>query len=278
MKTVLLISSFLSASQVGATASAFCLRRLGLDVVILPTTLFGRHPGWGAPGGHAVPAATLSDMWTAISAQNIEFDGIMTGYMAAEDHIDLAVDIIKAVRKVNPASLVLVDPVKGDDGRLYIPERRAKALAKRLVPKANILTPNLYELEVLAGRSLTRLTDIISAARDIGSDVLVTSVPKDDQIGAPQIGALWVNAQSAAYVGHDSFKTVPNGGGDSLAALFLARRLQGMPPRAAQQQAVSSIFDILSAARHGRYSELPLTQYQAKLSQPKLLDIQDILS
>ncbi|MEP6344041.1 MAG: PfkB family carbohydrate kinase [Maricaulaceae bacterium] len=273
MKTVLLISSFLSASQVGATASAFCLRRLGLDVVILPTTLFGRHPGWGAPGGHAVPAATLSDMWTAIAAQNIEFDGIMTGYMAAEDHIDLAVNIIKDVRAVNPATLVLVDPVKGDDGRLYIPEPRAKAIAERLVPKANILTPNLYELEVLTGRSLTSLAEIISAARDIGSDVLVTSVPKDGQIGA-----LWVNAQSATYVGHDSFKTVPNGGGDSLAALFLARRLQGMPPRAAQQQAVSSIFDILSVARHGRYSELPLTQYQAKLSQPKLLDIQDILS
>ena len=273
MKTVLLISSFLSASQVGATASAFCFRRLGLDVVILPTTLFGRHPGWGAPGGTSVSQDTLRDMWRAISAQNIKFDGVMTGYMAAEDHIDLAVDIITDVRRTNPSVLVLVDPVKGDDGRLYIPERRAKAIAERLVPQADILTPNLYELEVLAGRSLKTHADIINAAGDIGSDVLVTSVPKDGQIGA-----LWVNSETATYVGHDSFESVPNGGGDSLAALFLARRLDGVPPREAQQQAVSSIFDILSAARHGRYNELPLTQYQDKISQPKLLDIQDIPS
>lgn len=271
MKTVLLISSFLSASQVGATASAFCFRRLGLDVVILPTTLFGRHPGWGAAGGMAVAKSTLLDMWEAIAAQNIKFDGVMTGYMAAEDHIDLAVDIIKSVREDNPNSKILVDPVKGDHGRLYIPEHRARALAERLVPQADILTPNLYELEYLTRRPLKTHANIIHAARGICSDVLVTSVPINGQIGA-----LWVNETSATYVGHDNFDTIPNGGGDSLAALFLAHRLLGMSPQHAQQAAVSSIFEILSAARHGQYTELPLTQYQDKLTQPKLLDIQEI--
>lgn len=271
MKTVLLISSFLSASQVGATASAFCLRRLGLDVVILPTTLFGRHPGWGAPGGTAVSADTLRDMWDAIDAQSIKFDGVMTGYMAAEEHIDLTVDIIKSVRNKHPETLILVDPVKGDDGRLYIPESRANALAQKLVPQADVLTPNLYELEFLTGRPLVTTPDIIKAAQQIGQDVLVTSVPINGQIGA-----LSVNETSATYVGHDSFETVPNGGGDSLAALFLAHRLLGLSAPQAQQQAVSSIFEILSAARHGSYAELPLTQYQDKLTQPDRLNIQDI--
>jgi len=114
MKTVLLISSFVSSSQVGATASAFCLRRLGLEVIILPTTLFGRHPGWGAPGGQAVDHETLSSMWQAIKAQNIKFDAVMSGYMAAEDHIDLTVSIIKTVRSHNPSVKILVDPVKGE--------------------------------------------------------------------------------------------------------------------------------------------------------------------
>lgn len=271
MKTVLLISSFVSSSQVGATASAFCLRRLGINVVILPTTLFGRHPGWGVPGGRAVDVTTLADMWKAIADQDIKFDGVMTGYMAKENHIDLSADIIKAVRDKNSEAVILVDPVKGDDGRLYIPESRAKAMAQRLVPHADILTPNLYELEFLAGRCLTAIPSIIDAARSLGPDVLVTSVPHDGQIGA-----LWVSATSASYVGHESFSQVPNGGGDSLAALFLARCLNGAAPREAQQLAVSSIFEILAAARQDQYAELPLTFYQDQLSTPKRLEIQEM--
>jgi len=260
-----------SASQVGATASAFCLRRLGVDVVMLPTTLFGRHPGWGPPGGMAVSAQTLSDMWEAILAQNIKFDAVMTGYMAAKDHIDLAISIIKTVRAENPDAKILIDPVKGDDGRLYIPERRAQAMSQQLVPQADMLTPNLYELSYLAKRQLTTLPDIVKAARVIGPDVLVTSVPLNTQIGA-----LWVTEKQASYVGHESFAHVPNGGGDSLAALFLARRLNGEPPRQAQQFAVSSIFQVLKNAQNHQTSELPLTFYQEALNHPPLIDIQDI--
>jgi len=271
MKTVLLISSLVSSSQVGASASGFCLRRLGIDVAVLPTTLFGRHPGWGAPGGHAVDVKTLSDMWEAISAQNIKFDAVMSGYMAAKDHIDLAASIIKRVRADNPRARILIDPVKGDDGRLYIPEHRAEAMRERLVPLADILTPNLYELSYLAGSTLDTIDDIITAARAIGPDVLVTSVPYKDQIGA-----LWVSPDKSLYVGHQSFARIPNGGGDSLAALFLAHRLSGKSPAHAQQRAVSSIFNILSAAQNNDHKELPLTQHQNSLLSPPLLDILDM--
>jgi len=274
MKTVLLISSFVSSSQVGANASAFCLRRLGCDVIVLPTTLFGRHPGWGAPGGKAVETEVLRAMWDAVAAQNIKFDAVMSGYMAAREHIDLTVDIINSVRADNPQTLILIDPVKGDDGRLYIPQHRADAMQDRLVPKADILTPNLYELEYLAGRTLNSLDDIISAARRIGMDMLVTSVPHTDQIGA-----LWVGQSQALYIGHESFKRVPNGGGDSLAATFLAHYLNGESIETAQQKSVSSIFHILSAATSGGHRELPLTACQDMLiTPPSLLDIQDISS
>ena len=271
MKTVLLISSLVSSSQVGATASAFCFRRLGVDVVILPTTLFGRHPGWGAPGGHVVKKETLLDMWQAIKAQNIKFDAVMSGYMAAEDHIDLTIDIISDIRRDNPSACILIDPVKGDDGRLYIPEHRALAMQERLVPQADILTPNLYELSYMAGQTLTTLPDIMTAARRMGSDILVTSVPYKDQIGA-----LWVSADQLSYVGHENFSSVPNGGGDSLAALFLAHRLSGKTPKQAQQMAVSSIFEILKAANTAKHAELPLTEYQQSLLTPSCLDIQEI--
>ena len=246
MKTVLLISSLVSASQVGATASAFCLRRLGVDVVMLPTTLFGRHPGWGPPGGMAVSAQTLSDMWEAILAQNIKFDAVMTGYMAAKDHIDLAISIIKTVRAENPDAKILIDPVKGDDGRLYIPETRASAMIEQLIPKADFITPNLWELEYIQA-SLKRLP-----AR------LITSVPDGENIGA-----IWEDGRESWQVSHTKFETVPHGGGDSLAALFLGRRLLGEPAKLALAKSVASVFEIMRAANALDSGELPLVRMQA---------------
>ena len=270
MKTVLLISSFVASSQVGASASAFCLRRLGHEVIILPTTLFGRHPGWGPPGGDRVSPDILRTMWDAVQAQGIKFDAVMSGYMAARDHIDLTAAIIKSVKAGNPDVTVLIDPVKGDDGRLYIPEHRAAAMKDKLTPLADILTPNLYELGYMAGRDLSDVAEIVRAARHIGNDVLVTSVPYGDEIGA-----LWVG-ETVSYVGHERFGRIPNGGGDSLAACFLAGRLQGLTPQAAQQFAVSSIFDILSKAQKDNLPELPLTLCQNSLTEPHLLPIKDI--
>ncbi|MGB3456592.1 MAG: hypothetical protein WBA35_09545, partial [Litorimonas sp.] len=85
MTRVLLISSFTSTSHVGSVVSAFVLRRMGVDVTVLPTTLFGRHPGWGAPGGDVVPTDKLTGMWEAVAdqlqADGSHFDAVMTGYM-----------------------------------------------------------------------------------------------------------------------------------------------------------------------------------------------------
>ena len=134
MTRVLLISSFTSASHVGSVVSAFVLRRMGMDVSVLPTTLFGRHPGWGAPGGDIVPTAKLTAMWEAVRAQmqsqGTGFDAVMTGYMGETGHVRLAAEIIDTLRP----GRVLVDPVMGDgsrsEGGLYIPQDRAEAMAR----------------------------------------------------------------------------------------------------------------------------------------------------
>ena len=85
-----------------------------------------------------------------------------------------------------------------------------------------------------------------------------------------------MSTDKSLYVGHQSFARVPNGGGDSLAALFLAHRLSGKTPAQAQQLAVSSIFDILSTAQKDNHKELPLALHQDSFLLPPLLDIQDI--
>ena len=106
MKTALVISSYVASSRVGATASAFCLRRLGIETIVMPTTVLGRHPGWGAPGGNALDTDHLRDMWAAIKSQKLKIDAVMTGYLADDAHIDLAANIISDVKTENPGVII----------------------------------------------------------------------------------------------------------------------------------------------------------------------------
>ncbi len=278
MQTVLIISSFVAASRVGATASAFCLRRLGHEAIILPTTLMGRHPGWGAPGGGPVQAEHMQDMWEAIQAQNIKFDAVLTGYMGQAAHIPLAAHIIEHIKSENPQAYILVDPVMGDftetsKGRLYIPEPRAKAICEILLPFADIITPNLWELGYITDQSLKNAQDALAALRRFNQSAIVTSVPYQNEIGA-----LLYDGKAAAQSHHLKFASVPHGGGDSLAGLYLGHYLNGDSPRLAMRKSISALFQIMSLANklsqdaQSHINELPLIQAQDTLIHSPPLD------
>ncbi|WP_409433061.1 bifunctional hydroxymethylpyrimidine kinase/phosphomethylpyrimidine kinase [Litorimonas sp. RW-G-Af-16] len=261
MKTVLVISSFVAASRVGATASAFCLRRLGHDAIILPTTLMGRHPGWGHPGGGATDVETLAEMWAAIKDQNIQIDAVLSGYMGDTAHILFAAEVIRDVKAANPDAMILVDPVMGDHGRLYIPEARAQLIAETLLPLADIITPNQWEWEYM--------TKQIGAK--ISCNVLITSVEVGEAIGAQYIGQN-LNMQ----VSHPKFDAVPHGGGDALAGLFLGHSLNGKDAVTAMGQAVAGVFKIMEAANKYDAGELPLIRTQEAWVTPFPLATHDL--
>lgn len=264
MKTALVLSSYVSASRVGATASAFCLRRLGIEAIVLPTTVLGRHPGWGPPGGQALETSHLEDMWTAIKLQKLNIDAVMTGYLASDAHVALASKIIADVKTQNPDALILVDPVMGDHGQLYIPESRAQALIKTLVPQADWITPNLWELSYMDDIKESPTLPLLTASlKKIPTKCLVTSVPFENGIGAI------LSTDDKLYrVHHKKFEIVPHGGGDALAGTFLAHLLNGVGPKDSFSRAVGSIFSILSAANASDAGELPLIREQHLLADP----------
>ena len=269
MKTTLVISSYVAASRVGATASAFCLRRLGIETIVMPTTVLGRHPGWGTPGGKALSADHLRDMWASIKAQNIKIDAVMTGYLAEDNHIDVAADIIADVKAANPDAIILVDPVMGDNGKLYVPESRAKAIISKLLPFADIITPNAWELSYITHKPAAELEAIVETAASLNTACLVTSVPHKKTIGA-----VFIDGPARYFVHHEEFASVPHGGGDSLAATFLAHLLSGDLRRDALAKSVASIFAILSAAVESDAGELPLVREQDALVIAKPLPIE----
>jgi len=188
----------------------------------------------------------LRDVWTGVAAQNIHFDAVLTGYMGDPAHIDLGVDMIDHVKSENPDALIAVDPVMGDHGELYIPESRAAAIIERLIPKADFITPNVWELAYIESRG--------SAL----PDRLITSAPDGENIGA-----VWQSRTERWQVSHAKFDSVPHGGGDSLAALFLGRLLLGESHAAALAKSVASVFELMRAADALDAGELPLVRMQA---------------
>lgn len=267
MKTVLIISSQVAASQVGAGVSQFCLNMLGHNTVVLPTVLLGRHPGWGAPGGGPVKTVRLAEIMDTVLNQPITFDAVLTGYMASKDQIELACKAIQTVREKNPNAIICVDPIMGDHGALYIDQPVADALIEQLIPLADIITPNLWELGYILDMSDLPSRDMIQT---LAPSVIVSSYPAKKEEGG-ELGALMCTAGESCLITHDELSPIPNGSGDCLAALFLSHILCGENEAHAFQSAVSSTFDILKAAHANHDKELPLVRECHALLSPARL-------
>jgi pyridoxine kinase len=170
------------------------------------------------------------------------------------------------VRAKNPKALYVCDPVMGDAGGLYVPEVTATALRDRLMPLADIATPNRFELEWLTGARLDDLRAVMSAALHAGPPtMLVTSAPA---MMAGGTGNLVITPSEAMLAEHRSIEKPPNGLGDLTGAVFLARLLARQPMAKALQSTTASVFEILARTAKRGADELTLETDAQSLSHP----------
>ena len=246
MPVALIVSSHVAASRVGGGLQAAELARLGFRTALLPTVLFGRHPGLGPPGGGPVPDALFAGQAEGFLASGLadRVDLLLTGYFASPGQVEIAAGLVDAIAARNPRALVLVDPILGDEGRgLYVPEAVADALPRALVPRAGLLAPNAWELERLTGAPVTDPASALAAARSLGGPVLASSVPD----GA-NVGVLWTDGAEAWLASHPRLPRAPRGTGDLLAALFGAGlTLGGSLPEVLE----SSVWNLASRLAQG---------------------------
>jgi pyridoxine kinase len=167
MARVLILSSHVAASRVGGGAQALALARLGIEPILVPTVLFGRHPGYGPPGGAAVDVATFEAMIGGIEAQGLfaQLDAVITGYFSSPEQVEVAASTLDRVRAAAPTARLIVDPIMGDDGRLYVKDAVAEAIGGRLIPRADLIAPNAWELGRLTGREVTDAASAVASAR-----------------------------------------------------------------------------------------------------------------
>ena len=242
MPLALILSSHVAASRVGGSAQALALGPLGIEPVVVPTVLFGRHPGWGAPGGAAVPVETFEGMLQGIEAQGVfaSADLVLTGYFASTEQVAVAARAVRACSKAR----VVVDPIMGDAGMgLYVRGDVAEAIQRELIPLADVVAPNAWELERLTGMPVTDAASAVEAARRLGRPTLVSSIDCGEEIGV-----VYADASGAWLAAHRRLPNVPKGTGDLLTALFAAAMLEDLAPAERLTRAVRGVALALEAA------------------------------
>lgn len=264
---VLSIQSEVVRGHVGNGAARFALQRLGLDVWALPTVVLSNHPGHGRFTGEVTPAGRLADLIAGLDAHGWlkHCGGVVSGYLGAADQARVVADAVRRVKALNPGALYLCDPVFGDDDGAYGAAGVAEAMARELLPLADITTPNRFELQSLTSKKIVDAPSAVAAARALGKrEVVVTSVPFDDGM----IGTVAVTPGEAWATAAPRLDHVPNGGGDLLAALYLGQRLGDAEPREALEFAASAVDCVLKASVAARADELALIAAQANLAEP----------
>jgi pyridoxine kinase len=261
MGTVLAISSQVVRGHVGNSAATFTLQRLGHEVWGLPTVLASNHLGYARVRGEYIPADLLREMLEAITANGWlkEIDCVLTGYLPSASHVAFAAEAIAQVKEARSKALALCDPVLGDlPGGLYVDESAAEAFREKLLPHADVITPNLFELGWLAGTEAKDLTKAVAAARTLDVPaVIVTSVTA----GAGRIANVLVSGGKAAIATVAKRKAVPNGTGDLFSALICAHLLEGKQAEAALGLAVAGVDAVLAQSEGA--DELRLIETQS---------------
>ena len=265
---VICVSSHVVRGAVGNRSSIFALEHLGLPVWSVATVSLPWHPGHGR-ATRIVPedshfAAMIDDL--ANSKFLGECGAILTGYFGSAAQVEPAARLVAALKAKNPQALYLCDPVIGDSGGLYVPHTIASAICDKLLPLADIITPNRFELEWLAGKALPENPSLADASLSFGAKLaLVTSA---HALMAGSTGNLLVEQSSSTLFEHRMLDGPSNGLGDLTSALFLGRLLKGEAAGLAAERATSSVFEMMASASKAGADELRLAADASSLIYP----------
>ena len=271
---LLSINSHVVYGHVGNAAAVFVLQRLGCEVWPIHTVLFSNHPGHGSFRGESVEPGAIQELVRGVGERGelARCDGVLSGYLGQAGTGAAVLEAVAKVKAANRAARYCCDPVIGDVERgIYVREHVAEFLRERAVPAADVLTPNQFELEYLAGCTTPTLAAALAAidalaARGPGV-VLVTSVateetPKDavDLLAREPGGRFRLRTPR--------LRTKVHGAGDALAALFFVHWLRTGSASSALASAASAIFGVLQSTADRGANEMLLIDAQAELVNP----------
>jgi pyridoxine kinase len=271
---ILSIQSSVAYGHVGNSAAVFPLQRLGHEVWPVLTVHFSNHTGYGAWRGPLLAPEDVREVIAGIEDRGVlgEADAVLSGYQGDPAVGGIILDTVARVKELNPDAVYCCDPVMGDVGRgMFVRPGIPEFMRDTVVPAADIITPNHFELDFLAGRETRTLDEILAAVdevRDRGPrDVVVTSVVHGD-VPDGRLDMVAVSDEGAWAVETPLLPISPNGCGDVTAALYLAHLRTTGSAATALSRVAGSVFAILEKTLEAGTREIQLVAAQDAIADP----------
>jgi pyridoxine kinase len=237
---------------------------MGLQCIPVPTALFSTHTG-GFQNMHFID---LSDSMEGIADHfetlPLSFDALYSGFLGSARQIGIVSDFIDRFRcGTGKQARVLVDPVMGDDGRLYSTyTEELQAGMRRLCEKADIITPNLTEACFLTGTPWQDTTEMTAYDAEVfagelahkmsafgASQIVITGVPCDDSIGTYGLDATKATDRTFFYRVTRQPKSFP-GTGDIFASVLLGALMRGDDLYTATRAAADFVGEVIAYSQN----------------------------
>ncbi|ELP5730164.1 pyridoxal kinase PdxY [Vibrio vulnificus] len=258
MRGVISIQSHVVYGHAGNSSAVFPLQRMGLEVFPIHTVQFSNHTqyseGWT---GRAFPANDVYQLLDGMKSISVldKCDAILSGYQGSAEQCCAIAEFVKQVKLANPKALYICDPVMGDPAKgCVVGEGIAEKLIHTLIPMADIIVPNQFELSQFTNTTILDLNDAVSACKKaMAMGVKIVLVKHLHAISDDKF-TMMLGYEGECYIVQRpnlAFAKPLVGVGDLISSLFTAGLLNGLSPldafrycNAASYAVVKKTFDL----------------------------------
>lgn len=282
MKRILSIQSHVVFGCAGNSAAVFPMRRMGMEVWPVNTVQFSNHTqysqGWQ---GMVMPDGHIRQLITGLADIGVlgQCDALLSGYLGSAEQGEEILAAVARLKALNPNALYFCDPVMGhpDKGCIVAPGV-ADFLKNRALACADMLAPNLLELEQLTDREIRNVPQALAACqqlRDQGVKLVMVKYLGKAGFAMDRFEMLLVCEEGAFHISRPlyPFARDPIGVGDLLSATMLANLLAGFTPVAAFERTNASVDAVVAQTWLAGAYELQLVAAQQAMVLPQVREL-----
>ncbi|WP_265461653.1 pyridoxal kinase PdxY [Aeromonas salmonicida] len=279
MKRIISIQSHVVFGCAGNSAAVFPMRRMGMEVWPVNTVQFSNHTqysqGWQ---GMVMPDGHIRQLITGLADIGVlgQCDALLSGYLGSAEQGEEILAAVARLKALNPNALYFCDPVMGhpDKGCIVAPGV-ADFLKNRALACADMLAPNLLELEQLTEREIRNVPQALAACqqlRDQGVKLVMVKYLGQAGFAMDRFEMLLVCEEGAFHISRPlyPFARDPIGVGDLLSATMLANLLAGFTPVAAFERTNASVDAVVAQTWLAGAYELQLVAAQQAMVLPQV--------
>nr|CAD7576974.1 unnamed protein product [Timema californicum] len=201
---------------------------LGFEVDAINSVQFSNHTGYKVWKGQILNEHELDDLTDGLSQNGLDnYTHLLTGYVGSPSFLKRIAQLVEHMRKINPKLIYVCDPVMGDNGHMYVPQELLPIYRDTILPLADIITPNQYEVELLTGKKISSVKDAWDAIGIFHDMKINTVVLSSTELGTEQFllglaSSIAGGKKTKLSIKIPRFSASFTGTGDLFAALLLS--------------------------------------------------------